>query len=83
MKNIALFLCTIVLVLCFASCGMKECECYTSNVITENGVVLERSLGVDTVSNFTRGECEDFNRDEILKMDSVTEVHHVISCMEK
>lgn len=66
--------------ICFASCGMKECRCYSTNVLTQNDSIINNST--DTVSNFTRNNCEDFNKDEILQMDSVTTVHHSIICTD-
>lgn len=64
----------------FSSCGMKECKCYSTNVITQNDSIIQNET--DTVNNFTRGDCEEFNKDEVLNMDSVTTVHHSIICME-
>ncbi len=66
--------------ICFASCGMKECRCYSTNVLTQNDSIINNST--DTVSNFTRNNCEDFNKDETLQMDSVTTVHHSIICTD-
>ena len=90
--------------ICFASCGMKECRCYSTNVLTQNDSIINNStdavIGIhtfhsrrtpdkriinnstDTVSNFTRNNCEDFNKDETLQMDSVTTVHHSIICTD-
>ena len=65
----------------FYSCGMKECRCYTTNVIIQSDTLVKNET--DTVSNFTRGECEDFNKEEVLTMDSTTFVHHSIICMEE
>ena len=66
--------------ICFASCGMKECRCYSTNVLTQDDSIINNST--DTVSNFTRNNCEDFNKDETLQMDSVTTVHHSIICTD-
>ncbi len=80
MKKIAVILCTIAGILCFVSCGMKECNCISSNVVMQNDSIITNET--DTVSDFTRGDCEDFNRDEVFVMDSVTNVHHTIICLE-
>ena len=80
MRNIITSLTLLACVLGFASCGMKECECYSTNVITQNDSIIQDMT--DTVDNFTRGDCEDFNKGEVLQMDSVTFVHHSIICME-
>lgn len=102
MKNIAVLLCAVVLAGCFASCGMKECKCFSSNVVykdgtalvvdtLESGVIgstyvdiidtLENST--DLVNNFTREDCEIFNKNEVLDIDSIRHVHHTVICEEQ
>lgn len=68
-------------ILGLASCSMKECECYSRNVFTLNDSVVQAAT--DTVKNFTRGDCEEFNKEEVLVMDSNVLVHHTIYCTEK
>lgn len=80
MKKIVVILCTIAGILCFASCGMKECNCISTNVVTLNDSIISNEI--DTVNNFTRGDCESFNKDETFDMDSVRHVHHVVLCKE-
>ena len=80
MKRIISLLTLLAFVIGFSSCGMKECKCYSTNVITQNDSIIQNET--DTVNNFTRGNCEEFNKDEVLTMDSVTTVHHSIFCME-
>ncbi|MBR3559618.1 MAG: hypothetical protein IKN78_12210 [Bacteroidales bacterium] len=80
MKKIFTLFGLISVMICFASCGMKECRCYSTNVLTQNDSIINNST--DTVSNFTRNNCEDFNKDETLQMDSVTTVHHSIICTD-
>lgn len=69
-----------------ASCGMKECRCYSTNVITQPNPITQIDSTIkdetDTVSNFTRNTCEEFNKDETFQMDSNTTVHHTIICIE-
>ncbi len=80
MKKIFTLFGLISVMICFASCGMKECRCYSTNVLTQDDSIINNST--DTVSNFTRNNCEDFNKDETLQMDSVTTVHHSIICTD-
>lgn len=69
-----------------ASCGMKECRCYSTNVITQTDPITQIDSTIkdetDTVNNFTRNTCEEFNKDETYQMDSNTVVHHTIYCVE-
>ena len=67
-------------IVCLASCSMKECKCYSTNIFTQNDNIVQ--MATDTVKNSTRGECEDFNRDELLVMDSNMIVHHILLCEE-
>ena len=53
MKKIKSFILVTAAVLCFTSCGMKECKCVSTNQITKNDSLIE--FRTDTVSNFTRG----------------------------
>lgn len=71
----------MAIVACLASCSMKECECYSTNIFTQDDVFIQAAT--DTVNNFTRGECEEFNKDETFVMDSNIVVHHTILCTEK
>ena len=80
MKRIISLFTLLVCVIGLSSCGMKECKCYSTNVITQNDSIIQNET--DTVNNYTRGNCEEFNKDEVLNMDSVTTVHHSIICME-
>lgn len=100
MRHISVFLCSILGVMLFASCGMKECKCYSSNVVTNTRTVLvidslETGIdtsyvqvvdtlenSIDTVSNFTRGDCEPFNKDEYLEVEATRRIHHVVLCEE-
>lgn len=80
MKKIVCFITFATCLLGLSSCGMKECKCYSTNVITQNDSIIQDAT--DTVSNFTHGTCEEFNKDEIFQMDSNTTVHHSIICMD-
>ena len=64
------------------SCSMKECKCVDSNISIENGNILDEYSGVDTVYNYTRSDCEQFNKDEIIEFDSIRKLHHTILCEE-
>lgn len=70
----------LAIIICMASCKMKECKCYSTNVLTQNDSIVQTAT--DTVNDFTRGECEDFNEEESLTMDSNTVIHHTIFCSE-
>ena len=78
MKKLMGFIWVIAAVLCITACGMKECKCVSTNKITQNDSVI--SFTTDTVSNNTRGNCEDFNVDEILNMDTNIIIHHILLC---
>ncbi len=80
MKKIICSLAFLAAVLCFSSCGMKECKCYSTNVITQNDSIIQDAT--DTVDNYTRTSCNEFNKDEVYNMDSVTTVYHSIFCFE-
>jgi hypothetical protein len=78
-KIISLFI-LLACVIGFSSCKMKECECYSTNEVIQIDSVIKYEI--DTVENFTRGNCEEFNKDEVIIMDSITKVHHSILCTE-
>ena len=64
------------------SCSMKECKCVDSNISLENDSILVHYSGVDTVYNYARSDCEQFNKDEVFEFDSVRKLHHTIICEE-
>lgn len=64
------------------SCGMKECKCVDSNVTLQNDSILVPYSRVDTVYNYTRSDCGEFNKDEMLELDSLMKLHHTIVCEE-
>lgn len=80
MKRIISLFILLACVIGFSSCKMKDCKCYSTNVITQVDSIVKNET--DTVENFTRGSCEEFNKDEIIIMDSVTNIHHTIFCEE-
>ncbi len=80
MKKIKSFILVTAAVLCFTSCGMKECKCVSTNQITKNDSLIE--FRTDTVSNFTRGNCDEFNVDETMQMDTNIIIHHILLCEE-
>lgn len=81
MRKIIKSITFLACVLGLASCGMKECYCFSTNVITQNDSLIQNTT--DWVENFTRGDCEDFNREnEVLQMDSVTFVKHSVICSQ-
>lgn len=80
MKKLMGFIGVTAAVLCFTACGMKECKCISSNRITQNDSLI--SFMTDTVSNQTRGNCEDFNVDETMEMDTNIVIHHILLCEE-
>lgn len=84
-KTISLISLTACL-LGLASCGMKECRCYSTNLITQTTPVTHIDSIIqnttDTVSDYTRGTCEEFNTDEYFQMDSNITVHHTVICTD-
>lgn len=82
MKKIIGSLTLLACIIGFSSCGMKECECYSTNVTMKNDSIIH--CATDTVSNFTRGTCDEFNQDVTYVMDESTNVnvHHTIICNE-
>lgn len=68
--------------LLFNSCGMKECKCLASDKLYLNDSVDVRSDTVFTVYNYTKTDCEQFNEDEKVVMDSVTYILHKVICEE-
>lgn len=54
-----------------------------ADTIYFNDIIDPRSDSVYTVLNFTRTEdCEQFNEDDTIVMDSVTYIHHKVICQE-
>ena len=86
MKKIIGLLSVSACILGLVSCGMKECQCYSTNIVTQTNPSAQTDSVIqnvtDTVSDFTRGSCEDFNKDETYQMDSNTTVHHHIICTD-
>lgn len=80
MKKLVGFIWVTAAIICFTACGMKECKCVSSNRITQNDSLI--SFTTDTVNNYTRGTCEEFNVDETLEMDTNVFVHHILLCEE-
>lgn len=79
MKKLICTLGVIFGLLLLNGCGMKECKCVSTNTITQNDTIDYR---VDTVFNYTRGDCKDFEKNETLKMDSITFVTHIMICQQ-
>lgn len=82
MKKI--FCCLLVLtgILSLASCGTKECKCLTYDKLYQHDSLDARTDTVFTVYNYTKSDCEQFNEDEKVVMDSVTYIHHKVICEE-
>ena len=76
MKKIFGFICVLAGIISFSSCNMKDCKCYSTNQVTQNDSIVR--IEVDTVNNVTRNNCEDFNVDEVMNMDSSIVVHHIL-----
>ena len=83
MKKVISFLTLISFILCFSSCGMKDCKCLSSNTITQNDSLINQETY--EVSNSTRNSCEEFNADSTYVMDEANHivVHHTIVCNDK
>lgn len=81
MKKIFGFICVLAGILSLSSCNMKDCNCYSSNQVTQNDSVVR--IEVDTVRNSTRNSCGDFNVDEVMNMDSGIVIHHIMVCEEE
>jgi hypothetical protein len=80
MKKTIGLICFISAVISFASCGMKECRCISANVVMQGDSLINNET--DSVSNFTRGVCDEFNKDETHTMDTNITVHHTVLCVE-
>ena len=78
MKKVLGIIWVIAGILCLSSCSMKECKCISTNVVIQNDSIV--STEVDTVHNSTRGECEDFNIDEVENMETNIFIHHILEC---
>lgn len=63
-------------------CGMKECECQAFDKLYHNNIIDPRSDSVFTVLNYTKSDCEQFNENDTIVMDSVTYIHHKVICQE-
>ena len=69
-------------ILSLASCGTKECKCLTYDKLYQHDSLDARTDTVFTVYNYTKSDCEQFNEDEKVVMDSVTYIHHKVICEE-
>ena len=81
MRKLFCIITVFAIIACLASCSMKECQCYSTNVFTRNDSIVQAAT--NTVKNFTRNECEEFNKEEVLTMDSNLVIHHTLYCEEK
>ncbi len=82
MKRLVCVLGFAMAVLFLNSCSMKECKCVDTNVTLQNDSILVPYSRVDTVYNYTRSDCGEFNKDEMLELDSLMKLHHTIVCEE-
>ena len=82
MKKLFFFLFALAGILSLTGCGMKECECQAFDFLYHNNILDPRSDSIFTVLNYTKSDCEQFNEDEIVVMDSVTYIHHGVMCKE-
>ena len=69
-------------ILSLTGCGMKEFECQAFDKLYHNGIIDPRSDSVFTVLNYTKSDCEQFNENDTIVMDSVTYIHHKVICQE-
>lgn len=77
-------ICSLILLACvigLISCGMKECKCLSNNIITEDGIIIDNTT--DTVNNFTRGDCEEFNMEEEMALDTNIFIRNIVTCVEE
>ena len=83
MKKITCFILLIICIIGLSSCGMKECECYSTNIVKKADTLVQNTT--DTVTNFTHGDCTEFNLDSVYVLnDSLNiRVYHSILCLEK
>lgn len=82
MKKLVCVLGFALAVLLLNSCGMKECKCVDANVTLQNDSIIEHYSRVDTVYNYTRTDCGEFNKDEVFEMDTNMTLHHTLFCEE-
>lgn len=82
MRKLLFYLVFLVGLLSLTGCGMKECKCLTSDKLYQNDVLDARTDTVFTVYNYTKSDCEQFNEDEKIVMDSATYILHKVICEE-
>lgn len=82
MKKIFCYLWVLTGILSLASCSTKECKCLTSDKLYQYDNLDVRTDTVFTVYNYTKSDCEQFNEDEKVVMDSVTYILHKVVCEE-
>jgi len=80
MKNLLFNLLILTGLLALTGCSMKECKCFSSNQAVQNDSIVR--ITYDSVYNYTRENCEQFNKDEIIEVDSLTTIHHTLLCEE-
>ena len=80
MRKVFCYLLVLTGILCMTSCGSKECKCLTSDKLYQNGILDTRTDTAFTVYNYTKSDCEQFNEDEKVVMDSVTYILHKVIC---
>ena len=82
MKKAICILGVIAVLLFLNGCGMKECKCLNSNRCIHNDSIDPKSDTVFTVYNYTRSNCEQFNMEDTIRLDSVTYIYHSIHCQD-
>ena len=80
MRKLICFLLVLTGILFLTGCRMKECKCLASDKLYQNGSIDVRTDTAFVVYNYTRTDCEEFNEDEKVVMDSVTYIHHMVIC---
>lgn len=82
MKKLVCVLGFAITALLLNSCGMKECKCVDTNFSLINDSIDQLNSRIDTVYNYTRSDCEQFNKDVIYELDTNRTLHHTILCEE-
>ena len=72
----------MVCIIGLSSCGTKECECYSTNIVKRADSLIQNTT--DTVVNYTHGSCEEFNLDSVYVLNDSLDinVYHTLRCIE-
>lgn len=77
MKKLVLAAGLVAAALLCSSC-VHDCSCTSTNIITQNDSII--SSISDTVTNSTREDCSDLNKDTVFNYIDNTTIRNIVIC---